>query len=84
MPELSNERRRLMAEQERLLRAGVPIESLARIENLDETLTGNPDGVSASIDPDCRSGKHATCTGTGWDEDADALTHCECPCHGFD
>jgi len=35
----------------------------------------------APIDPDCRRGKHAACSGRAWDEDADALVLCECSCH---
>lgn len=33
------------------------------------------------LDPDCRDGKHRACAGGAWDDDADALVSCECPCH---
>jgi len=34
------------------------------------------------MNPDCRSGnKHKACSGTAWDDDADALTDCSCACH---
>jgi len=31
--------------------------------------------------PDCWAGKHRACSGDAWDEDTDAPTPCECPCH---
>jgi hypothetical protein len=41
--------------------------------------------VSAIIvsrpNPDCESGKHAACSGTGWDFAADRLANCTCVCH---
>lgn len=31
--------------------------------------------------PDCRVGKHTACSGDAWDEVADRLDSCFCPCH---
>lgn len=31
--------------------------------------------------PDCRDGKHASCSGDGWDEHADRPCGCPCDCH---
>lgn len=31
--------------------------------------------------PDCRSGKHGSCTGDAWDLERDQLTACPCGCH---
>lgn len=33
------------------------------------------------MDPDCRDGKHASCSGDGWDTDADQPQPCPCTCH---
>jgi hypothetical protein len=35
----------------------------------------------AHLNPDCRGGKHAACSGTAWDDDTDQLTGCACDCH---
>lgn len=32
--------------------------------------------------PDCRQGKHGSCTGDAWDDTADHLVPCPCTCHG--
>lgn len=32
-------------------------------------------------DPDCRNGKHRSCSGAGWDETKDQPTDCPCNCH---
>lgn len=38
--------------------------------------------VDASINPDCRSGKHKpVCAGDGWDVEKDEPTTCHCDCH---
>jgi hypothetical protein len=35
-----------------------------------------------TLSPDCRQGKHGSCTGDGgWDDDRDCLVECQCPCH---
>ncbi|BCT75630.1 hypothetical protein SCMU_14720 [Sinomonas cyclohexanicum] len=31
--------------------------------------------------PDCRDGKHRSCTGAGWDLTEDIGTDCPCTCH---
>lgn len=36
------------------------------------------------MNPDCRDGKHDSCSGDGWDEDADRPDVCPCPCHDPD
>lgn len=33
------------------------------------------------MNPDCEYGKYTACSGTAWDDDADALTDCTCECH---
>lgn len=33
------------------------------------------------MNPDCKKGSHTACSGTGWDERTDSLTHCPCQCH---
>jgi len=33
------------------------------------------------VNPDCRAGKHAACSGTAWDEHTDQLAACSCTCH---
>lgn len=33
------------------------------------------------MNPDCRDGKHASCSGQGWDEVGDCLGVCPCGCH---
>lgn len=33
------------------------------------------------MNPDCRNGKHGSCSGGGWDDEADAPMLCPCPCH---
>jgi hypothetical protein len=33
------------------------------------------------MNPDCRDGKHASCSGGGWDYENDALMLCPCKCH---
>ena len=33
------------------------------------------------MNPDCKDGKHQSCSGTGWDLDLDVGTQCPCPCH---
>lgn len=35
----------------------------------------------AWFNPDCYVSKHAACSGTAWDDDADDLTACTCECH---
>lgn len=34
------------------------------------------------MNPDCRDGKHASCSGDGWDMELDNVTDCPCACHG--
>jgi len=36
------------------------------------------------VNPDCRDGKHAACSGSGWSNDFDTYTDCSCPCHRED
>ncbi|MEW9874019.1 hypothetical protein [Arthrobacter sp. HS15c] len=33
------------------------------------------------MNPDCRDGKHSSCSGDGWDLELDKVTHCPCTCH---
>lgn len=33
------------------------------------------------IDPDCSTGKHGNCNGTGWNLDLDCVDICPCVCH---
>lgn len=33
------------------------------------------------LNPDCRDGKHQSCSGDGWDLDEDLPANCPCPCH---
>jgi hypothetical protein len=33
------------------------------------------------MNPDCRDGKHQSCSGDGWDVDLDQPAHCPCTCH---
>jgi hypothetical protein len=33
------------------------------------------------MNPDCRDGKHAACSGTGWDMELDEERTCPCTCH---
>ena len=33
------------------------------------------------MNPDCRDGKHASCSGEGWDLEADEPAPCPCDCH---
>jgi hypothetical protein len=33
------------------------------------------------MNPDCRDGKHATCSGDGWDVELDKVFDCPCTCH---
>lgn len=33
------------------------------------------------MNPDCRDGKHASCSGDGWDTKADTPAPCPCDCH---
>jgi len=40
--------------------------------------------MTAPVNPDCAVGKHAACSGTAWDQVADELTDCACPCHRHD
>ena len=35
----------------------------------------------AWLNPDCAGGKHPACAGDAWNENADTITSCECPCH---
>lgn len=35
-----------------------------------------------ALSPDCTAGKHVACSGDAWDELWDALSRCECDCHG--
>lgn len=37
--------------------------------------------MSATMNPDCRDGKHRACAGDGWDEAAEAAAPCPCDCH---
>lgn len=34
-----------------------------------------------TVNPDCRDGKHQSCSGMGWDESEDIPAVCPCPCH---
>lgn len=34
------------------------------------------------MNPDCRAGKHAACSGDAWDFGADRPMPCGCDCHG--
>ena len=40
--------------------------------------------TSPTQSPDCRDGKHRSCSGDGWDETADQPTNCPCNCHKGD
>ncbi|WP_160665362.1 hypothetical protein [Pseudarthrobacter sp. ATCC 49987] len=33
------------------------------------------------MNPDCRDGKHASCSGYGWDLETDSAMDCPCDCH---
>jgi hypothetical protein len=33
------------------------------------------------MNPDCRDGKHASCSGDGWDLEQDQPGPCPCECH---
>lgn len=33
------------------------------------------------MNPDCRDGKHPSCSGTGLNEETDQVEDCVCPCH---
>lgn len=33
------------------------------------------------MNPDCRDGKHASCSGDGWDNGLDEPAPCPCSCH---
>lgn len=33
------------------------------------------------MNPDCRDGKHASCSGDGWDAETDQPAPCPCECH---
>ena len=33
------------------------------------------------MNPDCRDGKHDSCSGTGLNEETDQVEECICPCH---
>jgi hypothetical protein len=33
------------------------------------------------MNPDCRDGKHASCSGDGWDLELDNVIECPCDCH---
>ena len=33
------------------------------------------------LNPDCRDGKHKSCSGAGWDLTNDIGTDCPCKCH---
>ena len=33
------------------------------------------------INPDCRDGKHRSCSGDGWNMITDETTQCPCTCH---
>lgn len=37
--------------------------------------------TNGNLNPDCKGGKHQACSGTAWDETADALVLCDCVCH---
>lgn len=37
--------------------------------------------MSAPLGPDCAVNKHPACSGDAWDDAADELTACACPCH---
>jgi len=37
--------------------------------------------VLALVSPDCKDGKHHSCFGHSWDNDADVAASCTCPCH---
>lgn len=34
------------------------------------------------MNPDCRDGKHNSCSGDGWADETDSPTACPRPCHG--
>lgn len=36
--------------------------------------------MNVLINPDCRDGKHASCSG-GWNDDTDTPDNCPCTCH---
>jgi hypothetical protein len=36
------------------------------------------------MNPDCRDGKHASCSGDGWDFETDMPAACPCDCHKVD
>jgi len=36
------------------------------------------------VNPDCRDGKHASCSGDGWDLERDQPAACACDCHEAD
>ncbi len=40
------------------------------------------DKRNTTMNPDCRDGKHAACSGDGWDTATDCYTPCPCACHG--
>lgn len=33
------------------------------------------------MNPDCRDGKHTSCSGDGWDMEQDVPVQCPCDCH---
>lgn len=33
------------------------------------------------VNPDCQTGKHAACSGGGWDLSSDRPVPCRCACH---
>lgn len=37
--------------------------------------------TNVATDPDCISGKHSNCDGTGWDISKDEPAPCPCHCH---
>lgn len=35
------------------------------------------------MNPDCRDGKHASCSGDGWHLELDKVVDCPCDCHAL-
>jgi len=60
--------------------------SAVRYPEDDETprdrMVADNGAATATVNPDCSAGKHKACSGTAWDDAADALTTCTCSCHG--
>lgn len=61
-------------ESDRLLAEAFDVDSVPVLACAEVTPAG-------PMDPDCRGGKHKACAGSAWDDQADELTACTCPCH---